>query len=101
MGNDEKHFIEASVSIPLLDGAFDQKTDFMIFCAFRYCLGRMTYAVSICADYLTAHWRKLHPDTQKMIHQEIQKAFERSEYGHECDYEDWQRVLSMPLAGTE
>jgi hypothetical protein len=76
---------------------FDQSTDTMIFYAFRYCLGRATCAVTECVDYLIKHWGDLSTDTQVRIHSEIKRAFERGRYGHECDREDWQRVLNLPV----
>ena len=77
--------------------AFDQKTDDMIFFGFRYCLGRMSCAVTICVDYLIAHWQHLSPDTQARIHTEIREAFRRGHYGMDMDKRQWERVLEMPL----
>jgi hypothetical protein len=52
--------------------------------------------VTECADYLVAHWWDLSQPTRLGIHEMIKEAFENNKYGHECDREDWQRVLDMP-----
>ena len=75
---------------------FDEKTDAMIFYAFRYCLGRASYAVWHCADYLIENWARLSLETRSKIHREINVAFKNNMYGHEGDREDWQRVLDTP-----
>lgn|GEM_PF-2216933 len=76
--------------------AFDQNTEGMIFYGFRYCLGRATYAVNSCVDYLIANWQRITPDTQFLIQRDIQEAFRRNEYGMEMDRAQWQRVLELP-----
>lgn len=41
--------------------------DLMVIAAFRYCLGRSTYIVGTCVDWLTEHWPNFSVDTQQLI----------------------------------
>jgi len=72
----------------------------IVFYAFRYCLGRRTYAVSDCARYLHQHWHALRPRTQHLIHREIHEALERNAAGDVIDVRMWQDVLRLPLVGV-
>lgn len=77
--------------------SFDEKTDSMMYYAFRYCLGRASYVVTDCASYLIANWERLSPWCRTRIHQDIKRAFDANEYGHDDDRAEWQRVLDTPL----
>ncbi|KAB7784057.1 hypothetical protein [Methylorubrum populi] len=46
-------------------------TGFMIVAAFRYCIGRHSYAPSLCCDWLRGHWRLLAEQDRRTIHREI------------------------------
>ena len=79
---------------------FSEREDQMMFYAFRYCLGRMTYAVDDCARYLIANWDRLSENSQKLIVKEINEALEKAKAGHpgypaghQCDIDSWTRVL--------
>lgn len=72
---------------------FDTETDTMIFYAFRYCLGRQTYAVGRCAEYLKTNWSRLAESTREGIKKEILYAFDKGRYGSELDREQWASVL--------
>ncbi len=70
------------------------KTDSsMIFWAFRYCLGRRSYAVSDCVDNIIAVWGELEENTQNCIVKEINEAFKSGCYGDEMDRQQWEKVL--------
>lgn len=43
--------------------------------AFRYCLGRETYAVSDCVEWLIANWDSLTKSSQNLMIHEIKEAF--------------------------
>lgn len=75
--------------------AYDSQTDSMIFYAFRYCLGRQTYAVQDCADYLRRNWPRLNEFTRALIKKEINDAFMRNRYGSEIDRKQWQGILEL------
>ena len=71
--------------------------DSMVLWAFRYCLGRQSYAVGDCADYLIAYWSHIDGVTQKLIRHEIEEALKNGNYGMEIDKRTWENVLdSIP-----
>ena len=78
----------------------------MVIAATRYCLGRMTYIVSDCADWLIKIWPLLSPSTQRIVRLDIEEAFERDDadreagrtykaLGHDCDRHQWARVRGL------
>lgn len=80
--------------------------DLMIVAAVRYCLGRMTYIVSDCADWLIEIWPALPENTRKIIQRDVEEAFARDDadreagrdyktLGHDCDRREWERVRKL------
>lgn len=65
--------------------------DLMILFAFRYVLGRMTYAPSTFVKYVSQRdvWNKLTEMCKKAIIKEIDEASERNALGQKCDKEMW------------
>lgn len=57
---------------------------------FRYCLGRRTYAVNDCVEYLHSYW-------QELIHKEINEAIDRNDAGADFDVRNWRKVLELPI----
>jgi len=68
----------------------------IVFCAFRYALGRKTYIVSTVVNYLIQNWKWMTPKFQGLIHKEINKAVEEKWIGMEMDKTQWLRVLELP-----
>lgn len=69
--------------------------DFLVFCSFRYALGRMTYLSSDCVDLLIENWKSIKPRTQQLIKKEIKEAIEQGNAGMKSDIEDWERILEL------
>lgn len=83
--------------------------DLMAVAAVRYCLGRMTYIVGDCADWLIEQWPNLTLVGQRMIIRDVEDAFTlddraRNEglpardyrrLGHDCDRAQWERVRRL------
>lgn len=68
--------------------------DSIIFYAFRYALGRHTYAVSDVAQYIIANKHKLHIKTKAMMVKEIdQHHAQFGDGGFECDSNEWMNVI--------
>ena len=78
----------------------------MVIAAVRYCIGRMSYIVSDCADWIIANWNEWPQNTQESIKRDLEEAFElddreRSEWrdykklGWDCDRKEWERVRSL------
>lgn len=86
-------------------GAFG-RDDLMALAAVRYCLGRMTYIVSDCADWLVHQWPHISPSTRAIIQRDIEAEFERDDAARErgdaylplgmtMDRRTWERVRGL------
>lgn len=64
---------------------------------FRYCLGRRTYAVNDCVEYLHSYWDVLPTNWQELIHKEINEAIDRNDAGADFDVRNWHKVLELPI----
>lgn len=69
--------------------------DLMVTAAHRYCLGRRSYIVSECVDWLIKNWGLFHVETKKRIIVETQEAIEKGFAGDGCDVEQWQRLIQI------
>ena len=58
--------------------------------AFRYCLGRMSYAVSICVDNILDNWDNLTPAAKDLIYKEIKDC---NDLGMDIDAEEWNKII--------
>jgi hypothetical protein len=80
----------------------------MAVCAVQYCLGRMTYIVRDCVDWLTANWDAFDSHTKKLIERDIEEAFTKDDYwrktnpeqpngflGMDCDRAEWERARKL------
>lgn len=82
--------------------------DFMVIAGFRYCLGRRTYAVEICADWLIEQWPNFKENIRGAIKRELEQEFSRDDIardrnddywhlplGADCDRAEWERVRGL------
>jgi hypothetical protein len=80
--------------------------DLMVIAAFRYCLGRRTYIVGACCDWLVDIWSLLEEKTQFVIQRDLDREFELDDaarergedyhpLGNDCDRQDWERVRAL------
>lgn len=78
----------------------------MVIAATRYCIGRMTYIVGDCADWLIGIWPALDEKTRNIIRRDLEEAFYRDDedreagrdykaLGHDCDRAEWMRVRKL------
>jgi hypothetical protein len=67
----------------------------MLMYAFRYALGRQTYAVGNVADTLIANVDALRPDWREQIVRDIGEAIEDGRAGHAIDVERWTQVAEV------
>lgn len=91
--------------------------------AFRYCLGRQTYIVGACVDWLISNWEKFPQNVKTLIQREVEEEFVRDDearmanieallegnqigyssktirhylaLGHDCDRKEWARVRAL------
>lgn len=69
----------------------------MVLAAFRYCLGRRTYIVGSCVDWLLSYWDEIDDWTKVLIIKEIKLAAELGHLGDECDADDWKKILEKSV----
>jgi hypothetical protein len=78
----------------------------MVVSAFRYCLGRRSYVVSDCCEWIVAKWPEFADHTKALIHAELEEAFVNEkrrmdlglgygQLGMEMDRAEWERVRKL------
>ena len=67
----------------------------ILFYAFRYALGRMTYAVGTVVGELKQNWEHFDISTQMLIKDEIKQAILDSKAGMDMDVRQWQEILEL------
>lgn len=78
----------------------------MAMAAHRYCMGRATYIVGCCADWLIAEWESLPENVRAIIQRDTEYEFIRDDearergdtykpLGHDCDRREWERVRAL------
>ena len=70
----------------------------ILFYAFRYALGRRSYAVSEVSDAIIENWDSLSNTYKDLIIEEINTAIKNKSAGMECDIKNWQRILLLEEA---
>ena len=74
----------------------DCNQDILLFCAFRYALGRQTYVVSTVADIIKANWDHMSQGRRDMFRKEIEEAIEKGYAGSvNIDVPEWLSVIHM------
>lgn len=76
----------------------DTDESLMVMAAFRYCLGRRTYIVGACVDWLMTIWDKLPVPMQGVIMRDAIEALMDDSAGDSCDVYEWKRLLVFALA---
>jgi len=69
-----------------LDGLNDQ---LMAMAAFRYCLGRRSYIVGACLEWLHDTWKQFEPTTKSVMVRDTIEALMDNDAGHLCDSREW------------
>jgi hypothetical protein len=66
----------------------------ILFYAFRYALGRSTYAVSVVVRNILCNWKELSDNNKEMIKEEILDYRKRNGLcGMQMDDDEWQKVV--------
>lgn len=85
------------------------RDNLMVISAVRYCLGRTTYIVSDCCDWLIEQWPNFPEHTRAVVHRDVEEEFKRDDWqrecgdeyadcralGHDCDRAQWERVRKL------
>ena len=82
--------------------------DLMVIAAFRYCCGRKSYIVGVCADWLIEQWPNISGNAKAVIQRDLEEDFKRDDdaravearghslpLGNDCDRRDWERVRNL------
>lgn len=69
----------------------------ILFYAFRYALGRMTFAPSDVVKHLEAEWPRIDQNHRRLIQKEIQEMDDRGGLGMDCDVAQWQKIMKLPI----
>ena len=79
--------------------------DLMLIAAVRYCLGRQSYIVGDCADWIVTNWATWPDSAKEIIRRDIDEAFERDlsarvngwgrTLGMDMDRAEWERVRAL------
>lgn len=74
----------------------------MIMAAVRYCLGRRTYIVGDCADWIIDNWKDWPDNVRTIIERDVEEEFERDGLnpewkvlGDHCDKKQWEKVRAL------
>ncbi len=75
----------------------------MCMAAHRYCLGRKTYVVSVCVEWLRETWPQIDGYTQGVVLRDTIEAIVRDRAGDSVDRYQWIHFLrwSLPKASDE
>ena len=82
------------------------RNDLMVTAAFRYCLGRCTYIVSDCVDWLKDIWPTIQDGAKYAIIRELKEAIQKDDedraegrehktLGHDCDRAAWLDLMAF------
>lgn len=81
------------------------RADLMATAAVRYCMGRSTYIVGDCVDWLIANWSRFEPGCRVTIERDISEAIQRDDEARErgdqylplgmgMDRREWERAAA-------
>lgn len=75
---------------------YDVDQDILLFCAFRYALGRQTYVVGSIARIIVDNWDIIPASRREMYKREIREAVEMGFAGSPViDVPEWKRILEL------
>jgi hypothetical protein len=74
----------------------------MITAATRYCIGRRSYIVGECVDWIISNWAGWPENVKTTIERDLEYEFERDAQnpylkplGHDCDKREWEKVRAL------
>jgi hypothetical protein len=78
------------------------RSGLMVTAAVRYCIGRRSYIVSDCADWILANWGDWPENVKTIIQRDIEQEFDRDvqnpnwkPIGDDCDKREWEKVRAL------
>jgi hypothetical protein len=74
----------------------DVNQDIVLFCAFRYALGRQTYVVGSVARVIRSNWEWMPKSRREFYKKEIREAIEHNDAGNVIiDVPEWRKILDL------
>ena len=73
----------------------DTDQDILLFCAFRYALGRRTYVPSVIERIIIDNWKDMPSVTREKFKREIREALDSHRAGDIYDEAGWARILEL------
>lgn len=72
--------------------------DIILFCAFRYAIGRSTYVVDVVVDEILKRWENLsQSDKELYAHELLEHIRKFGRIGMECDAKSWKKILDRAV----
>jgi hypothetical protein len=95
-GKKSTHIPHKKFGTPLTLDFGDVDHTILLFCAFRYALGRQTYVVGSVAGILKENWDHMHPIERAKYKQEIREAIANKRAGSVMiDVPEWEAILAL------
>jgi hypothetical protein len=69
--------------------------DILLFCAFRYALGRRSYVVGTIAMIIRDNWNDLSSAQRDQYVKEIREAIDKNRAGDKMDVEEWNKIIQL------
>jgi hypothetical protein len=67
----------------------------LLFCAFRYALGRRSYVVKTICDIIKDNWDQIAPVDREKYKKEIRAAIDSECAGSKWDVYEWEKILAL------
>ena len=80
--------------MPVKDGVLVSQKDLdsLLFCSFRYALGRSTYITSVVSELIRDYKSALEDNTVRLIQKEIDSAIAHKRAGMDMDVQEWKKL---------
>ncbi|MFN4973823.1 MAG: hypothetical protein ACK5GV_01100 [Bacteroidota bacterium] len=82
------------MTLPMQPKSSPAGYEVILFCAFRYALGRRTYVVDYVTKAIHAYWPDMQESDKSIFANEIIEHYERyGNLGHDIDKEQWMSIV--------
>lgn len=82
------------MTLPMQPKSSPAGYEVILFCAFRYALGRRTYVVDYVTKAIHAYWPDMQESDKSIFAKEIVEHYERfGNLGHDIDKEQWMSIV--------
>jgi hypothetical protein len=78
------------------------RSGLMVISAVRYCIGRRSYIVGDCVDWILANWSDWPANVKTIIQRDLEQEFEKAAQnpdwkplGYDLDKREWEKVRAL------